>query len=66
MKVRFFSLLKEIDEGVCMKRDVAKLTEERDYIKDEITVMELNLSIEVTNFNYLNHSHMEGLVSEYE
>lgn len=66
MQVRFFSLLKEIDEGVIARKDVSKLTDERDYIQDEIFTMEMVLAIEVANFNLLNQDHMQTLVSNYE
>lgn len=64
MYVRFHSLLQQIDQSVSMKKNSEQLTDERDYLKDEITKMELQLAVEVGKFNRVHESHMSNLIRE--
>ena len=47
-----------------MKKNCQQLTDERDYLKDEITTMELELAVEVGKFNRVHESHMSNLMRE--
>lgn len=47
-----------------MKKNCQQLTDERDYLKDDIATMEIQLAVEVGKFNRVHESHMSNLMIE--
>jgi len=64
MYFRFYSLLHQIDQGVQMNKNCKQLTDERDYLSDQITTMEAQLAVEVAKFNRIHESHISNLMKE--